>query len=146
MTRRYKLFFVENKKWREWELIRRLREHLSKDEMGQSGDHSIRHNRPATFLALSKQHRWHSREKLQMDLCSLLPVQVSSFFLSRPFLFLSHGSLRKRLDLELFNLLLFLQHLTINRIRDRNSFLFFFFFYILNDLIIFYNYTRFVIN
>lgn len=123
--------------------VHRLREHLSKDEMGQSGDHSIRHNRPATFLALSKQHRWHSREKLQMDLCSLLPVQVSYFFLFHPFLFLSHGSLRKRLDLELFKLL-FLQHLTINKIRDRNFF--FFFFYILNDLIIFYNYTRFVIN
>lgn len=36
--------------------VHRLRKHLSKDEMGQSGDHSICHNRPATFLALSKQH------------------------------------------------------------------------------------------
>lgn len=74
-------FFNETKgrirKKRRLFLFHRLRKHLSKDEMGQSGDHSVRHNRPATFLAISKQHRWHSCEKLQMDLRSLLSVQVS---------------------------------------------------------------------
>lgn len=83
--------------------VHRLREHLSKDEMGQSGDHSIRHNRPATFLALSKQHRGHSREELQMDLCSLLPVQVSSLPISP--ISICHRSLQKDdEDLELFKL------------------------------------------
>ncbi|CAD1473306.1 unnamed protein product, partial [Heterotrigona itama] len=44
--------------------------------MGQNGDHSIRYNRPATFLAVSEQHWRYSCEELQMDLCPLLFVQM----------------------------------------------------------------------
>lgn len=104
-TRYCKAFFCREEEMKKMgtDSVHRLREHLSKDEMGQSGDHSIRHNRPATFLALSKQHRGHSREELQMDLCSLLPVQVSSLPISP--ISICHRSLQKDdEDLELFKL------------------------------------------
>ncbi|KOX71129.1 Potassium channel subfamily K member 18 [Melipona quadrifasciata] len=55
---------------------RELRKHLPKDEIGQNGDDSVRHNRPAAFLAISEQHWRYSCKELQMDLCPLLFVQM----------------------------------------------------------------------
>lgn len=57
-------------------LLRRLRQHLSQDEMGQSRDYSVRDNRNAALPPLPQQYRRHSGQKLQMDLRPLLPVQV----------------------------------------------------------------------
>lgn len=119
-------FFNETKgrirKKRRLFLFRRLRKHLSKDEMGQSGDHSVRHNRPATFLAISKQHRWHSCEKLQMDVRSLLSVQVSIilFFLFRFISSISTfiGSLAETLKFDLWNHRCYIDLLNCSRIKE----------------------------
>lgn len=56
--------------------------------MGQSRDYSVRDNRDAALPSLPQQYRRHSGQKLQMDLRSLLPVQVRQLTLTVRSLFL----------------------------------------------------------